>query len=158
MLISDYFEYYRLARYLSHHTTRQIGIVMGAQSVEQLFQERFYDHLEGGILESFGRLFRNQIKLYVYPYRDPATGRLATVENLGVPKELESLYAYLVGKNNIEQLEGYDESLLSIFSRDVLKKLRAGESGWEPDVPSPVAAMIKERGLFGYTVKRQERD
>ena len=150
VLISDYFEYYRLAKYLSAQTDRQIGIVLGVLGLEQLFQERFYDHLEGGILESLGRLFRNQIRLYVYPYRDPGTGAFKTLENAQLPKELEPLAAYLVARGNLEALDNYDEASLHIFSREVLRKLRQGEEGWELCVPEPVAAMIRERSLFGY--------
>jgi hypothetical protein len=39
---------------------------------------------------------------------------------------------------------------MDIFSRDVLAKIQRGESGWESMVPENVAAVIKERGLFGF--------
>ena len=59
-----------------------IGIVMGVPTLRELFEEKYYTDLEGGILESFGRLFKNALKLYVYPCRDSATGSLITAENL----------------------------------------------------------------------------
>src|SRR6185436_17864041 len=37
VLISDYFEYYRLAAYLSWRTRERIGIVMGVPSIFELF-------------------------------------------------------------------------------------------------------------------------
>src|SRR5262249_39152173 len=70
VLISDYFEYYRLAAYLARHTSGKLGVVMGAGSLRELFDEQFYAHLDGGILESFGRLFKNDLKLFVYPLLD----------------------------------------------------------------------------------------
>ena len=72
VLISNYFEYYRLAAYLARYTKKQIGIVMGVGSLRELFDEKYYAQLEGGILESFGRLFKNDLKLYIYPLLDPA--------------------------------------------------------------------------------------
>ena len=72
VLISDYFEYYRLAAYLARYTKQQIGITMGAASLRELFDEKYYATLDGGILESFGRLFKNDLKLYVYPLLDDA--------------------------------------------------------------------------------------
>jgi hypothetical protein len=56
VLISDYFEYYRLAAWLTRYTTEPIAITMGVSSLRDLFTEQFYTHLEGGILEAFGKL------------------------------------------------------------------------------------------------------
>lgn len=150
VLISDYFEFYRLARYLSSATSRPIGIVLGAGSLAQLFDERFYHDLDGGILESFGRLFKNGLKMYVYPLRDPSTGRLTTVDTLEVAPELASLYRFLVDQGSIEQLDRVREDVLSIFSRDVLRLIREGDPAWEKMVPDAVAALIRERGIFGH--------
>ena len=51
VLISDYFEYYRLAAYLAWRTKERIGIVMGVPSLIELFDEKYYTQLPGGILE-----------------------------------------------------------------------------------------------------------
>ena len=67
MLISNYAEYHRLAAYLFRHTKKMIGIVMGVPTLREIFDEKYYADLEGGILESFGRLFKNDLKLYAYP-------------------------------------------------------------------------------------------
>ena len=85
VLISNYFEYYRLAAYLARYTKKKIGITMGAASLCELFDEKYYTALEGGILESFGRLFKNDLKLYIYPLLDRKTGELTTVQNLPWP-------------------------------------------------------------------------
>src|SRR5438477_8232911 len=39
VLISDYFEYYRLAAYLAWRTKERIGVVLGLPSVSELFDE-----------------------------------------------------------------------------------------------------------------------
>src|SRR6185436_6130039 len=104
VLVSDYFEYYRLAAYLARYTKKKIGITMGAGSLCDLFDEKYYARLDGGILESFGRLFKNDLKLYIYPLLDRQTGTLTTVENLQVAPELRKLYEYLVERRCIEQL------------------------------------------------------
>ena len=69
---------------------------MGAASLRDLFDEKYYAELEGGILESFGRLFKNDLRLYIYPLLDQATGKLVTVDNLEVAPHLQKLYGYLV--------------------------------------------------------------
>ena len=76
VLITDYFDYYRLAAYIGERTTERIGIVMGVPSLIDLFDEKNHAQLPGGILESFGRLFKNGLKLYVYPHQ-PTPGRRA---------------------------------------------------------------------------------
>ena len=43
---------------------------MGAASLVELFDEKYYTSLDGGILESFGRLFKNDLKLLIYPLLD----------------------------------------------------------------------------------------
>ena len=88
VLISDYFEYYRLAAYLALRTTERLGIVMGVPSLIELFDEKYYAQLPGGILESFGRLFKNDLKIYVYPLQRSDDEELQTVENLAVASEL----------------------------------------------------------------------
>lgn len=150
VLISNYGEYHRLAAYLFRHTKKMIGIVMGVPTLREIFDEKYYADLEGGILESFGRLFKNDLKLYVYPLREAKTGALITAGNLRVAPNLRHLYAYLVENRLIESLRDFDETCLPIFSRDVLAKIRSGDSAWETMVPLIVAQMIKERKLFNY--------
>jgi hypothetical protein len=149
VLISDYFEYYRLAAYLRRHTTRPIAITLGAASLLTLFDEKYYADLDGGILESFGRLFKNELKLYVYPFLDPETEVLSKVDNLAVPQHLTKLYGHLVDRGCILQLENYDPSCLKIFSRDVLDRIKDGDNSWEQMVPTEIAEIIKRRGFFG---------
>jgi hypothetical protein len=150
VLISDYFEYYRLASYLRRYTNRPVAITMGAGSLLELFDEKYYSHLDGGILESFGRLFKNELKLYVYPLLEPATKHLVTVENLKVAAELQKLYGYLVDRGCIVQLDNYDAALLHIFSRDTLSRIKSGDPSWQEMVPPEIAEVIRRRGLFGF--------
>jgi hypothetical protein len=150
VLISDYFEFYRLAAYLAWRTKERIGIVMGVPSLIELFDDKYYTQLPGGILESFGRLFKNDLKLYVYPLRKHEQAALETVATLEVANELKPLYTYLAGRGSFVQLDNFKPEYLSIFSRDVLKRISAGDESWETMVPPEVAKMIKERGFFGY--------
>jgi hypothetical protein len=150
VMISDYFQYYLLAAYLTQFTKRKIAIVMGAASLRDIFDPQYYTELEGGILESFGRLFKYDLRLYIYPFRDPATNQITTVDNLTVAPHLQKLYGYLVDSGNIRALESYTPDHLAIFSRDALKKIQAGDASWEKMVPPNVAKVIKEQRFLGY--------
>lgn len=158
VLISDYFQYYLLAAYLTQFTRRKIGIVMGAGSLREIFDPQYYTELEGGILESFGRLFKYDLRLYIYPFLDPSTNALTTVENLAVAPHLQKLYGYLVDNGSVRPLESYTTEHLSIFSRDALKRIQSGDSSWEKMVPVEVAKVIKERRFLGYRANVGEAD
>src|ERR1051326_7604068 len=141
VLISNYGEFYRLAAYLFRYTKKMIGLAMGVPTLRELFEEKYYADLEGGILESFGRLFKNALKLYVYPYRDPVTGSVITAGNLRVAPNLRHLYAYLMENLFIQGMRDINEACLPIFSSDVIARIRKGDSGWEEMVPANVAEL-----------------
>jgi hypothetical protein len=150
VLISNYGEFHRLAAYLFRYTKKMIGIAMGVPTLREIFDEKYYADLEGGILESFGRLFKNDLKFYVYPLLDPAAGTIISAETLSVAPNLRPLYSYLLGNRYIEGLRNINEEYLPIFSRDVLAKIKKGDGSWENAVPPQVAGLIKERKLFGF--------
>jgi hypothetical protein len=150
VLISDYFEYYRLAAYLARYTTMPIAVTMGVGSLAELFNEEYYTKLEGGILEAFGKLFTKDLRIFVYPLRDHSTGLLNTADNVKIPANLRSLFRHLVDRGRILQLGNFDESILHIFSRDVLRRIKENDTEWEKMVPPVIAEIIKAREFFGY--------
>jgi len=150
VLISNYFEFFRLAAYLYRYTRARIGVVMGVPILREVFEEKYYTNLDGGILESFGRMFKSDLRLYVYPSLDPRTGALVTAEDFQVAPNLGHLYAHLIENGFIEPVREFDRDSLSIRSRDVLALLRSGDPSWRDMVPPAVAELIRTRRLFGY--------
>ena len=150
VMISDYGEFYRLAQYLFRYTSMPIGVALGVPTLMQIFDEKYYQGLEGGILEAFGRLFRNDVSLYVCPSLDEKTGELTTIHNVGIHEHLRHLYLHLLENGYIRELVAVDKAQLSIFSHDVLDKIRNGDSDWESMVPEKVAKIIRNKRLFDY--------
>lgn len=150
VMISNFFEYYRLASYLFRLTDRPVGIALGVGALQNLFDEKFYDHLDGGILESFGRLFKEQLKLLVYPWLQQDTGQILTAHNMEVPAELARLLEFLKARKSIMPIEDITHAYLEIHSEDVLRRIAAGDRDWVAMVPTSVATAIQERGLFGF--------
>lgn len=150
VLISDYPEYYRLAAWLSRNTNEPVAITLGLDNLLDLFEQKYYENLEGGILEAFGKLFTRDLRIYVYPVRDPATGVIRTLENVEMPAKVQSLFRYIVDSGRIRQLDNFDESVLHIFSRDVLRLIKEENRAWITMVPPEIADVIKRRGFFGY--------
>ncbi len=150
VLISDYFEYNRLAAYLGERTKERIGIVMGVPSLYDLFDEKNHVQRPGGILESFGRLFKHELKLFVYPMRKMPDGDIVTVLDMKVEPELQPLFDYLAGRGSFVCLDNYKPEYLPILSRDVLRRIAEGDTEWETMVPSTVADLIIKRSFFGH--------
>ena len=173
VLISNYSEYFRLTTYFRRYTKEMVGVAMGINNLIEIFNEKYYENLEGGILESFGRLFRHAVKLYIYPMRQDAydkflmTGQavpvpgatgshtfpsnvLINAKNVQVVEHLRNLYNHLLENHYIDSIVGFDRDILHIFSRDVLRRIKENDASWERMVPAAVAAAIKRRNLFGY--------
>lgn len=150
VLISNYAEYYRLAAYLWRYTKNRISIVVGIPNLREILDEKYYHTLEGGILESFGRLFKNDLKLFVYPFRDPSLGTTTTLMDMVVPKHLCHLFTHLRENGSVVPITGANPAYGHIFSRNVLAKIRNGEEDWESMVPPEVSQIIKDRHYFGY--------
>jgi hypothetical protein len=151
VMISNYQEYYRLVEFLSLFTRgKKIGIVLGIYSLGDVFEEKFYTHLRGGILEAFGKLFGQNVKLYVYPSRIPGTNELLGCENFEVPEKQASLFKYLLDNDQLATLKDANPDILHIFSDNVLDMIRQGKEGWEQMVPDKVAQAIQLKCLFGY--------
>src|SRR5439155_18714826 len=150
VLISRFGEYYRLAAYLSRYTDKMIGLVMGVPSLMEIFDEKYYLNLEGGILEALGRMLKGGLKLYVYPMVDNATGEIMTATRVNVAPNIRSLFQYLIDNQYVQQITEYHPEYLRIQPPDVLTELRGGDSRWEQMVPPEVAHLIKKREFFGY--------
>jgi hypothetical protein len=148
VMISDYGAFYRLAQYLFRYTHMPVGIALGVPTLIELFKEKYYKDLDGGILESFGRMFKKDLRLYVGPALDPQSGELITVHNLKVETNLQNLYRHLVENRYIRELAAVDRSRLEIFSHSVLEKIRRGDPDWEKMVPDKVAKIIRHKRLF----------
>ena len=150
VLISNFFRYHRLVSYLSRYTQKDIGLPLGLARLRDVFDDKFYTDLPGGLMESLGQMFRSGVKMYVYPSLDPDTGALATVDNLEVAPHLRHLYAHVVDNKFVEDIRSFNRDGLSIYSGDVLKKIQSGDASWEKMVPPPIAGVIKQKKLFGW--------
>ena len=148
VLISNYQRYYKLLDYFSRFTKKRMGIIMGVPNLKQIFEEKYYRHLSGGILEAFGRMFNRDLKIYLYPYQKQREGEITNSKNINIHPRFRSLYDYLIFNQRIIDIE-YDPQVLNIFSPVVLRMIKNGISGWEDMVPAYVDNIIKQKKLFG---------
>ncbi len=153
VMISNFQEYYKLVEYFSLYTKNRMAIALGVNNLIQIFDEKYYRDLSGGILEAFGKLFYKDLRVYLYPMKDAETGELITSDNLKVHPRMKELYKFFKYNGKVIDITNYDPEVLSIFSRTILQQIANGESGWDKMLPEGVADLIKDYRLFGYTRK-----
>ncbi|MBX9742182.1 MAG: TonB-dependent receptor [Chthoniobacterales bacterium] len=148
VLISNYGEFYRLIQYLTRYTTKNIGLPLGIPSLYEIFDEKYYTKLEGGILEGLGRLFKKGVQLYVYPTLDEQ-GNLLEANSFPIQPHLKDLYEYLLSNNFIISVNSCHPDYLGIQSLTVINKIKNRDESWKKMVPPEVAELIGKRKLFG---------
>jgi hypothetical protein len=148
VMISNFQEYYKVVEYFGQHTKERMGLTMGVSTLRDIFDERYYRHLSGGILEAFGKLFFKSLKIYLYPLKDEDTGEIITSENLKVHPRMQELYQYFKDNGRVVDIKDYDPETLDIHSRQVHQMISEGKSGWESMLPESTTKMINEKKLF----------
>ncbi|WP_108113924.1 nicotinate-nucleotide adenylyltransferase [Kordia periserrulae] len=150
VMISNFKEYYRLVEYFSNYTKERMALTMGVNNLVDIFDEKYYRHVSGGILEAFGKLFYKDLKVYLYPMKRKETGELINSNNLKVHPRMKELYKFFKYNGKVVDIFDFENDILHIFSRQVLKMIADNEEGWEEMLPDGVAKIIKEKNLFGY--------
>ncbi|WP_424493191.1 TonB-dependent receptor [Salinimicrobium sp. GXAS 041] len=148
VMISNFQEYYKVVEYFSQHTKERMGLTMGVNTFIDIFDEKYYRHLSGGILEAFGKLFFKSLKIYLYPLKNPDTGEITTSDNLKVHPRMKELFQYFKDNGRVVDITDFDPEILDIYSREVHQMIVEGKSGWENMLPETTTAMIKEKQLF----------
>ena len=149
VMISNYKKYYKLIEYLSQFTKRRMGLIIGVDNLLEMFEEKYYRNLNGGIMEAFGIIYTRDIKIYLYPFKSTENAELLNSTNIPIHPRIKPLYQYLYKNKRISDLN-YNIDVLGIFSRDVLKLIKSCKEGtWENMVPAGVADIIKKNSLFG---------
>ena len=149
VMISNFKEYYRLVDYLSQYTKKQMALAMGVSSFVEIFDENYYTDLSGGILEAFGKMFYNNLKVYLYPMKDEK-GAIVTSNNLKLHPRMKDFYKFFKYNGKVMDIFDFEPEYLDIFSREVLKKIKYNEAGWDEHLPEGISEMIVKKKMFGY--------
>jgi hypothetical protein len=154
VMITNFQEYYRLVEYFSEYTKARMALAMGVYNLIQIFNEKYYRHLSGGILEAFGKLFFKDLKVYLYPLKNHDTGEFITSETLKVHPRMKELYKFFKYNGKMLDIENFNPDIMDILSREVHKMIVNGEEGWEEMLPVGISEIIKNQRLFGYSTRR----
>ena len=146
VLISDYFRFFSLRHWLRNYTHEPLGITLSVLDFNYLFDPAFYEGLEGGILEAMGKLFPDNTHVFVYPSK--IDGKLVTLANVRVKPSQKYLLKYLVENELLLDCPASNEEHLHVSAHTTYEMIARGEPGWESNVHSDIASLIKERGYF----------
>lgn len=148
VLISDYLRFFRLRSWMRSYTDNRISLILSVHDIGQIFDDSFYEGLEGGILLAMGKLFSDDTQAYVYPA--VIDGTLITLANVTVPDKYNYLLKHLIANNALVPINHYCKDNLHILPKNVLNQLQLGRGEWEQDLPEAVSTKIIEQGLFGF--------
>jgi hypothetical protein len=156
VMVTNCEEHHRLIKYLSDYRCQNLTMVVGVKILQNMIYQKYNENINGSLLSAFGELFNAQANFYVYPVLQDDNKHLLSAQNLPVPEPMKFLYKYLLDNKQIEDIKDPHPELLHIYSKHVLDMIQSDEQGWEQYVPSKVAAVIKEKFLFGYPCQRLE--
>jgi hypothetical protein len=123
VLISNFKEYYKLVEYLTRYNTgAQLALLLGANSLINIFNERYYQDLKGGLLEAFGNLMHKDVRLYLYPYK--FGGEIINTKNMIIPdKELidfkEALIFGFLGYLRVNEIENISSTYTGAYNNSI---------------------------------------
>ena len=148
-MITNFQEYYKLSEYYNKYTDKKIVLTMGVDNLIQVFEDKYYKDLNGGILEAFGNLFSQNVTVLLYPMLKK--DKLIDSKNLVVNNKMKNLYKFFKDNKKIIDIKDYNIKLLKIFSWKVLENIKKDKKDWEKDIPKNVSDLIKKKKLFGYS-------
>ncbi len=153
VMISNFQEYFKVVEYFSSYTKARMGLALGVNNLIDIFDEKYYRHLSGGILEAFGKLFYRDLKVFLYPMEDEV-GNVINSQNLKVHPRMKELYKFFAYNGKVTDITDFERENLKIFSREVFKMIHNGTPGWEKMLPDGIADLIKKDHLFGFDNNR----
>lgn len=146
VLVSRFAEFHRLASFLNRCTTKPVGIVLSIGLLNELFKPKWSENLAGGLLESFGRLFKNGLSLYVFPWANRRNHELVTAESFIAPQEQRHLYQHFLENGMIRSVPCPHPELLAYTSRDVQHLIAEGDPAWRELVPEAAQEIALRHG------------
>lgn len=144
VLLSRFAEFHRASAFLNRCTNKPVGIVLSIGLLNELFKPKWSENLAGGLLESFGRLFKDKVTLHVFPWHNRRNGEMVTAGNFRPPADCVHLYRHFIENHRIHAIPYEDTELLAYTGRTVCRMILGGDEKWRELVPE-VAWTMAER-------------
>lgn len=140
VMVSNFAEFHRLSAYLRRSNGAEVGLVVGLPLLETLYEEKWYDDLEGGALEGFGRLFKDGVTLHVYPCHEE--NRQRSLGEARLPSAMRPLFDFLIAHQRIVGLPCAVPEALPYTPADVRAFILRGDQRWRALVPPELESAL----------------
>ena len=152
VMVSNFKQHHEFVSYFSEFRIKKLGIIIGVMNLKEVFDEKYYEDLNGGIMQGLGKLFSHNVKLYVYPAKSD-NGDIVYSKDVIQNKGVKLLYTYLVNSDKIVDIENVNTDKLDIYSIKVLEMINNGDPKWEKMLPRYVMKRTKNEMKFGYKIQ-----
>lgn len=156
VMVTNCEQHQRLIQYLEDYKVKQLTMVVGVKVLLDMINAKYYQHMDGSLLSAFGELFTNHVKFYVYPALQEGSSDLMTAQNLPIPEGIKFLYKHLLDSAQIVDIADPHPEILHIYSQEVLEMIQSDTLGWQNMVPTKIAAIIRDKCLFGFPCQQLE--
>ncbi len=150
VMISRFTRFFKLVNYFGQFKMIKLRLVIGMPTFDKILDNSNYSDLRGGLLESLGSLFQENVKIYLYPYMDAETGEIIYPDDSHFSAENRLLWQYLNITKKILILKSISKQMLEINSLQISQQIEEGDDSFAKYVPQAVFEHIKHKKLFGY--------
>lgn len=149
VMITNFDNYFELNEFLDSVTRRKIAFVTGVYNLQEILDIKKYEGLQSAILGALGTLLGHNTNVYVYPAVDDSDSEnLLTLNDIKYDNSIKGLVNHLIETKRIANVDQFNESYSTIWSRTVLKMIQENKPGWEDMVPEVVGQEVKKKKLF----------
>ena len=105
--------------------------MIGIYNLISIFDPATYLKHPSGVVAGIGELFSRRTTIFVYPGLSDDNSEVLNSRTTPVHPKNEALRNLLVDQKNIIDIENFNESYFTIWSREVSKMIENCDSSWE---------------------------
>ena len=150
VMVSRFTRYFELVNYFGQFQMIKLRIAVGMPTFDMILDSSLYTDLRGGLLESIGALFQENVKMYLFPYIDPKIGKAIFPDDAHFTGSKKLLWQYLNETRKIIQLQNISEEVIQHTADHITDLIHKGDPELKNYIPEKAFIHIKEKQLFGY--------
>ncbi|PTN09252.1 TonB-dependent receptor [Mangrovibacterium marinum] len=157
VMVSNFSRYFELVNYFGQFKMIKLRIIMGMPTFDMILDGSLYSDLRGGLLESVGKLFHENVKLYLFPFIDTKSGEVVYPDDDHFSGSNKLLWQYLNETKKILILKIQSVDLIKQTSEHLRELIRNGDERLANFLPASVYEQIKEQELFDYNDNNKQQ-
>ena len=150
VMVSNFDRYFELVEYFDQFQMIKLRLIMGMPTFDGILNKDHYSDLRGGVLEAIGKLFHDNVKLYLFPYVQLKTGKVISPSVDHFKSTDKLLWQYLNENKKIIHLDILSDDLKKNSAENILDMIHCGDESLAKYLPEAVFNHIKEKQLFDY--------